>query len=70
MILKKQLVEQDEENIRRMTELIRETNDIAYKYGKDFLLDKVREYTAELDKANTELEKHKKRARRYQRQNV
>ncbi|MBY6842743.1 transglycosylase SLT domain-containing protein [Clostridium botulinum] len=60
MILKKQLVEQDEENIRRMTELIRETNDIAYKYGKDFLLDKVREYTAELDKANTELEKHKK----------
>ncbi|NCI35912.1 transglycosylase SLT domain-containing protein [Clostridium botulinum] len=60
MILKKQLVEQDEANIKRMTELIRETNDIAYKYGKDFLLDKVREYTAELDKANTELEKHKK----------
>lgn len=60
MILKKQLVEQDEENIRRITELIRETNDIAFKYGKQFLLDKVREYTAELDKANTELEKHKK----------
>lgn len=60
MILKKQLVEQDEANIKRMTELIRETNDIAYKYHKHFLLDKVKEYTAELDKANTELEKHKK----------
>lgn len=60
MILKNQLVEQDEANIKRITDLIRETNDIAYKYSKHFLLDKVREYNAELDKANTELEKHKK----------
>lgn len=58
--LRQQMISQDEENIKRLTNLIKELNAESYKENKPFLLDKIEEYNKELDKANSELIKHKK----------
>ncbi|EPY2277932.1 hypothetical protein ACXAT3_002684 [Clostridium sporogenes] len=58
--LRQQMIGQDEENIKRLTNLIKELNKESEKQRKPFLLDKIEEYTKELDRANTELVKHKK----------
>gem|GEM_PF-867951 len=58
--LRQQMIGQDEENIKRLTNLIKELNAESYKGNKPYLLDKIEEYTKELDRANTELTKHKK----------
>lgn len=58
--LRQQMISQDEENIKRLTNLIKELNAESYKGNKPFLLDKIEEYNKELDKANSELIKHKK----------
>ncbi|MHB9924568.1 hypothetical protein CF091_13870 [Clostridium botulinum] len=58
--LRQQMIGQDEENIKRLTNLIKQLNEESYKNNQPFLVDKIEEYTKELDKANTELVQHKK----------